>query len=63
MRCLCGADDCRRCHPENFRLVGGSYIYVDDLDDDELARVIEEEIDVQVQRRLDQKEDSERGAE
>jgi hypothetical protein len=44
-------------------LVGGSYIYVDDLDDDELARVIEEEIDVQVQRRLDQKEDSERGAE
>jgi hypothetical protein len=32
--CMCGADDCPRCHSENFRR--GQYI--GDMDDDELER-------------------------
>lgn len=27
---LCGADDCPLCHPENFKLIEGTLVYIDD---------------------------------
>jgi hypothetical protein len=33
--CMCGADDCRQCHPGNFR--DGRYI--GDLTEDEMAEL------------------------
>ncbi len=35
--CLCGAPDCRRCHPENYR----GKLYIGDLTDDEIEEALD----------------------
>jgi hypothetical protein len=37
--CMCGADDCRACHPENFALIGDEWFI---LDDDSLDKIPDE---------------------
>lgn len=37
MPCLCGADDCYRCHPENFR----GKVYIGDLTSEEADAAVE----------------------
>lgn len=46
MPCMCGADDCHRCHPENFR----GRIYIGDMDEDEIKAAVDAEEDAAVAR-------------
>jgi hypothetical protein len=43
--CLCGALDCRSCHPENFALVGDDWYYLDDDLMEKIPQVEEPEDD------------------
>ena len=52
--CLCGADDCPACHPENGRYVGRRWLYDDGEGDFEQAlEDAEEALIEKAQRRLD----------
>jgi hypothetical protein len=31
---MCGALDCKACHPENFRKIGNRFVYIDEVDPD-----------------------------
>lgn len=41
MPCMCGADDCHACHPENFRGTGRSRFYIGDMSEEEAEIAME----------------------
>jgi hypothetical protein len=62
MPCMCGADDCPRCHPQNGHYVGRKWIYTGDCetdeDEDELIQAAgQAEEDRAVDRYMDSLED------
>lgn len=60
MTCFCGADDCYRCHPEQFREVGNRRIYIGDLESQEAVDEALEEAGLDLIQRHEDDEDARR---
>jgi hypothetical protein len=59
MPCMCGADDCPRCHPQNGQYVGKTWLYLAESDDPDadLQAAEDAEEDDAVDRYMDSLED------
>jgi hypothetical protein len=53
MPCMCGADDCPRCFPNNFSRIGGRRVYTAEMTEEEVDTLEGQAEDAAIARQED----------